>query len=237
MPNESRDRRPRGVGSDRGRPRGPITVTPRGELPRWVRDEITRSTGKEKREAALVEFSAGLGAFSDERYRQAAAAFRRAKALSPRAGTVRELLGLACYQIEEWEESLRELRAYRRLTGETEHMAVEMDCLRALRRADSIEKTWTLFSELGGSKDAEDEMRVVYGSYLLDSARIAEAWKVVKPGRLIANPGESSLRRWAVAARVAAASGDREAAHRLLDAIRREDPDLEWLDELEAAID
>ena len=38
-----------------GRPqRGRITAVPSGQLPRWVRDEIIRSTGKEKRETFLV---------------------------------------------------------------------------------------------------------------------------------------------------------------------------------------
>ena len=40
-----------------------------------------------------------------------------------------------------------------------------------------------------------------------------------------------------VAVRVAAAAGDRDAARRLLDAIRREDPELDWLDELESLLD
>lgn len=219
------------------RRRGPITVTPGGELPRWVREEITRSTPKDRREAALAELSSGLAAFSEERFRQAAAALRRAKTLSPRAGTVRELLGLAEYQLEDWEACLRELRTYRRLTGETEHMAVELDALRALGRDDGVEKTWRLFFELGGSREAEDELRVVYASYLLDRGRVPEAWRVVNPGRLVANPGASTLRRWAVAVRVAAAAGDRDAARRILDAIRREDPELDWLDELESLLD
>lgn len=221
----------------RSPPRRPITVTPGGELPRWVREEISRSTPKERREAALAELSAGLNAFSEERYRQAAASLRRAKALAPRAGTVRELLGLAEYRLEDWESSLRELRTYRRLTGRTEHMAVELDDLRALGRDDAVDKTWALFFELGGTREAEDEVRVVYASHLLDRGRVRDAWRVINPGRLVANASPSTVRRWAVGVRVAAAAGDAAAARRLLDAIRREEPDAEWLEELESLVE
>lgn len=225
---------------DRGRSPEPredrrrsLTIQPGTPLPRWVREEITRSTPKERREGALIELSKGLEAFADDRPRQAVAALRRAKSLSPRAATVREILGLAAYQIEEWDEALRELRTFRRITGDTTHMAVEIDCLRAMGRAADVEKAWDLFNELGGERDSEDEVRVVYASHLLDQGRIADAWRVIKPGRLIANPPPAAVRRWAVAARVAAASGDKAAARTLFDAVRRESPDVEWLAELE----
>jgi tetratricopeptide (TPR) repeat protein len=218
---------------DRADRRKPLNLQPGAPLPRWVREEITRSTPKDRRDAALSELVSGLEAFADERYRQAATALRKAKSLSPRAATVREILGLSAYNIEAWEEALRELRTFRRITGETMHMAVELDCLRALGRDGDIGKTFELFLELGGDRDAEDEARVVYASHLLDQGRIADAWRVIKPGRLVNRAPAAALRRWAVAARVAAASGDAEAAGKILSAIRREDSDLEWLPELE----
>jgi len=235
---DSRDGRSgarRSDGDSAGR-RKPLTVQPGAPLPRWVREEITRSTAKERRDPALAELASGLDAFSEGRYRQAAAALRKAKGLAPRAATVREILGLATYQLEAWEESLRELRTFRRLTGETIHMAVELDCLRALGRHGDITKTYEMFFELGGDRSAEDEVRVVYASHLLDEKRIADAWRVIKPGRLVANAPDSALRRWAVAARVAAATGDGDAVRTLVGAIRREDAELEWLSDLESEL-
>ncbi|MFP5332563.1 MAG: hypothetical protein ACLGHX_09435 [Acidimicrobiia bacterium] len=202
-----------------------------GQLPRWIRDEIIHSTPKERRDAAIRELEAGLTAFADERFGKAAGALRRAKELAPRASTIREMLGLAAYQLEQWDEALRELRTFRRLTGVTDHMAVEMDCLRALGRVDGIEKTWELFNEHGGSKEAEDEIRVVYASSLLERGERERAWLVIKPGRLVASPSDSMLRRWAVAARVAEANRDRDTARTLVLAIRDADPDLPWLDQ------
>jgi predicted Zn-dependent protease len=174
----------------------------------------------------------GLENFADERFRQAASSLRRAKDLAPRAATVRELLGLSYYQLEQWKDALAELKTFRRMTGETTHMAVEMDCLRALGRPGDVEKTWDNFEELGGERDTEDELRVVYASHLMDLGRISEAWRVIKPGRLIANPPEAMVRRWAVAARVAHEAGDDGAARTLYDNIKKNAGSVPWLDDL-----
>jgi hypothetical protein len=69
----------------------------------------------------------------------------------------------------------------------------------------------------------------VYASFLLDKGETDRAWVAIKPGRLVSSPSESMLRRWAVAARVSDANGDRETARRLILAIRDADPDIPWL--------
>ena len=116
-----------------------ITAIPAGTLPRWVKDEIARATSKDRREAALHLLEQGIGQFADERYRPAIESLGQAKALAPRSSTIRELLGLANYYAEKWLPALQELRAFRRLTGESLHMPVEMDALRALgRNADVV---------------------------------------------------------------------------------------------------
>lgn len=174
----------------------------------------------------------GIARFADERFRAAVDHLTQVKALAPRAALARELLGLSYYYLENWSQALQELRAYRRFTGETLHMPVEIDCLRALRRPADVDKTYELFRELGGDKDTEREAAVVYASHLLDLDRVAEAWRVIKPGRLISPASESEIRRWYVAARVALAANDIGAAKKFVDAIDRENPSLPGLDEL-----
>ncbi len=178
----------------------------------------------------------GIGRFADGRYRAAIDDLAAVKALSPRAAIVRELLGLSNYYLENWSPALQELRAYRRLTGETIHMPVELDCLRALRKANDVDKTFALFHELGGDKDTEREAAVVYASHLLDQGRVAEAWRVIKPGRLVNPAPVSELRRWFVAARVALAAGDKEAAGKLVDAINRQDASMPGLADLKSQV-
>lgn len=220
-----------------GRPqRGRITAVPSGQLPRWVRDEIIRSTGKEKREPAIFHLSKGMEAFADERYPAAAAELRKAKELSPRAATIRELLGLAAYRSGQWEEALRELRTFRRITGEMLHTPVELDCLRALGNHQGIATAWKMIQEADLHPETQNEARVVYASYLVDQGRPRDAWAVIRPGRLVASPTPGQLRRWFVAARVALAAGDPDAARKLLDAVESHEVDFEGVEELRSQL-
>lgn len=216
--------------------RGNITSVTSGQLPRWVRDEIVRSTGKEKREPALFHLAKGMEAFADERYRSAIPEFRKAKELSPRAATVRELLGLAAYRSGQWEEALRELRTFRRITGDLTHTPVELDCLRALGRQDGVATTWKMIQDADLRPETQHEARVVYASHLLDEGRPRDAWAVIRPARLVSSPSPAELRRWFVAARVALAAGDREAARKLLDAVESHEVDFEGVEGLRAEL-
>lgn len=240
---QDRSRRGRDSDGDRGRQGGSgerrsIAAVPAGgELPRWVREEITRTAPKDRREPAITHLSKGVAEFADERYGAAFDQLKRAKDLAPQAATIRELLGLSAYHLERWQEALRELRTFRRISGETSQVPVELDCLRALGRPEDVEKTYRQLQKLDPYPETDDEARVVFASSLLDRGLTADAWKVIKPGRLTANPRPSLLRRWFVAARVALASGDVEAAKKFTSAITVADPDFPGLEEIGTEID
>lgn len=197
-----------------------------------MKEEIQRVTPKDRREPTMKLLADAALLFSESRYPQALPKLREAKKLSSRTATIRELLGLTAYRTGNWEEALRELRTFRRLTGDTTHMAVEMDCLRALDRPADVEKVWRLFHELGGGPAAEKEMSVVYGSFLLDQGRAKDAWKVTSPKRIQADAKEHDLRRWYVAARAAAALGDFDTAEQLAGAIEEREVSFPGLEEL-----
>jgi hypothetical protein len=201
-----------------------------------LREEIARTTKKDRRDAVINLIRAAADAFESGRYPAARQKLLEAKKLSSRAGAVRELLGLSSYRMGLWEESLRELRTYRRITGDTRHMAVEMDAQRALGRDGDVHKTWESFGQLGGSPGAESEMRVVYGSFLLDNGDAQGAWQATRPKRLVANPPDWELRMWYVAARAAARLGDAETAKQLADGIEQRDPAFPGMDELRSEI-
>lgn len=222
-------RRKEGAGGEK---RKSIAAVPAGDLPRWVREEITRTAPKERREPALIHLSKAVEEFSSERFGAAREHLRRAKDLAPQAATIRELLGLSSYHTERWEEALRELRTFRRISGEASQMPVEMDCLRALGRPEDVARTYKQFQMTDHYPEADDEARVVYASDLLDRGLVSEAWNVIKPGRLIANPRPSLLRRWYVAARIARAAGDADAAGKFVAAIADVDPEFPGLDEI-----
>lgn len=213
-----------------------ITSVKGGQLPKWVRDEITRSTPKDRRDPAILHLSKALELFADERYPAAVGELRQAKKLSPRSATIRELLGISAYRSGNWEEALRELRTFRRLTGDLIHYPVEMDCLRALDRTDDVIKAWDKLQDYDISPTINHEARVVYASFLLDQGRPRDAWPVIKPGRLVASPSQGELRRWFVAARVALEAGDKDAARRLVAALDEQELDFEGVDELRRAV-
>ncbi|MFV1962391.1 MAG: tetratricopeptide repeat protein [Acidimicrobiia bacterium] len=223
-------------GGQKPRPHQTITSVTSGQLPKWVREEIVRSTPKDRREPALGHLSKGMQEFADERYGAALPELRSAKELSPRSSTVRELLGLSAYRSGRWEEGLRELRTFRRITGDLIHMPVEMDCLRALGRKEDVTKTWDRIQEHDISATVSNEARVVYASFLLDEGKAREAWPIIKPGRLIASPSPGEIRRWYVAAKVALEAGDKDAARRIVAALDEQEPDFEGVDELRQAL-
>lgn len=213
-------------------PRGSAT----GALPRWVMEELARVTPRGRGPQAAAELEQAAVAFVAGRYGKAWHHAEEAKGLSPRLPAIREMLGLSAYRLGRWEQALAELRTYRRLSGDTTHLPVEMDALRALDRGDDVEAAHRLLRRLGGPPAALDEGRVVYGSFLLDVGRDREAWELTRPARLSADPTESELRVWYVAARAALRLDDRAAADRLLKAIQEADPAFPGLDGLSAAL-
>ena len=224
-----------GDGHRGGAPRRAARVAPGSgdaELPKWMRDELRRVTGKERLNAATAAVTRAVEAFADEEYETAHRELRKAKSASSRASCVRELLGLAAYHTGNWREAVAELRAYRRMTGDVIYMPAEMDALRAQGDREGVEKTWLRIQEAGGHPSTDSEARVVYGSFLLDEGRPREAWSATGPVQLQPDPPPHLLRRWYVAARAAAALGDGETALRLASAIRERQPDLPGLEEL-----
>ena len=230
----------------KNRSSGRTAVGAGADLPKWLREEVVRSTKKDRRDATLNLLSAAAGSFEEGRYAAARKKLIEAKALSSRAGAIRELLALSCYRMGNWQEALREIRTFRRITGDTTHMAVEMDSLRALERFHPlmivvgtalplillIAATWETFQELGGSKAAEAELRVVYGSFLLDQGKDRDAWEVTRPQRLTEDSPEWEIRRWYVAARAAARLGDKGTAKQIATAIEKQDPAMPGLEAL-----
>lgn len=176
---------------------------------------------------AAAHFAAG-------RHSQALSEARNAKRHAPQSPTVIETIGIAAYRSELWDEALRELKAFRRRTGEGTHLALEMDVLRALGRDADVEKTFALVRPAEMDAAARSEAKVVYASYLLDHGRPREAWAVAKPGKMGDSPSEAALRQWYVAARAAVAAGDLETATKIGQRIRKNDaafPGLELLDQ------
>lgn len=206
-------------------------------LPRHVVESLMRVTPASRQNAALASLGAAAEAFSDGQYHAAVRKASHAKDLASRDATIREILGLASYRVGDWQTALRELRTYRRLSGETTHMPVEMDVLRALNRDDDIKALWLEFKKLGGGPAVKKEARVVYASYLIDIGDLDEAHQVAGKPKKVDDPWPEDLRLWYVAARIAALTGSKDEARRIASSILLEDPSFPGLDELDRLID
>jgi len=77
------------------------------------------------------------GELLDEDPQLALAHARAARQSASRLACVREAVGVAAYHAGEYAEASRELRAYRRLSGRAEYLAVLADCERAAGRPDA----------------------------------------------------------------------------------------------------
>lgn len=206
------------------------------DLPNWVVDALVRVTPKDRVEPALEALGEASAAMADGRYHVAVKQAKKAKSLSPQDATVRETLGLAAYRVGDWDVALAELRAYRRMAGDAQHLPLEMDVHRALGRDRDVEKTWETLNEADVQPKVWKEGKVVYGSYLLDHGKPEEAWDITGPKRVGPNADEADLRVWYVAARAAAMKGENEAARRIADAIVLNDPSFAGLDALDKEI-
>lgn len=77
------------------------------------------------------------GEFLDEDPQLALAHARAARSSASRLACVREAVGVAAYHAGEYAEASRELRAYRRLSGRGDYLAVLADCERAAGRPEA----------------------------------------------------------------------------------------------------
>jgi tetratricopeptide (TPR) repeat protein len=105
---------------------------------------------------------------------------RAARDRASRVAAVREAVGVAAYHAEDYAEAARELRAYRRMSGDSGYRAVLADCERALGRP---EVALRLVAEaLGEGPDAEEtvELRIVESGARLDLGEDAAARLVLE---------------------------------------------------------
>ena len=100
-----------------------------------MRDEL--SSLAHANAATVAGHLVATGEFLDEDPQLALAHARAARASASRLACVREAVGVAAYHAGEYAEASRELRAYRRLSGRADYLAVLADCERAAGRPEA----------------------------------------------------------------------------------------------------
>jgi tetratricopeptide (TPR) repeat protein len=134
---------------------------------------------------------------------------------APGIASAHELLGLTHYRMGQWNAAIKELEAFRSLTGSTEQHPVLADCYRAQKRWARVDELWEDLRAASPSADLVAEGRIVVAGSLADRGRMSDA--IAKPHHLRMAYALADLRE---------RSGDVPGARDLFEWVARHDPDL-----------
>ena len=158
--------------------------------------------------------------------REAQRVAEEARRLASRSATVREVLGLALYRSERFQDALRELQAFRRISGRPDQNHLIADCHRA---AGAPEKAIPLVQEALDAAipdEARAEAAVVGGAALADLGRYQEALSLLRRfDRRGPSARPHDLRIWYVMGDVLEKAGRRSEAADRFRRILEHDPD------------
>jgi tetratricopeptide (TPR) repeat protein len=132
------------------------------------------------------------GTLLDEDPEASLAHARAARDRASRVAAVREAVGVAAYYAGDYAEAAREIRAYRRMSGDTAYRAVLADCERAQGRPDVALRL--VAEALAENPDPEEtvELRIVEAGARLDLDEAAAA-RLVLEGALGGRPDPETL--------------------------------------------
>lgn len=236
-------------------PRVPDEITA-DQLDKQARAELRTLPGDLAEAVARLLVAVTLADDPELAYRYAV----QARELAARVGIVRETCGIAAYQAGHWAEALAELRAARRITGQSTYLPMMADCERALGRPDRALDLIGEASALGPeaiSRATQIELRIVESGIrrdqgFPDAALVALRSPELTDDRirpelarlyyayadtLLETERADEARYWFGRAAAADTDGETDAAERLdeIDLISFEDLDEEELDEEELA--
>lgn len=157
------------------------------EIPDWADpadlDKSVRAAlrGLEPRNAQKVAGHLVVaGTLVDEQPEEALVHARAARDRASRIAVVREAVGVAAYHAGDYAEAARELRAYRRMSGDPGYRAVLADCERALGRPEVALRL--VREALAERPDAEEttELRLVEAGARQDLGELPAAQLVLE---------------------------------------------------------
>jgi tetratricopeptide (TPR) repeat protein len=199
------------VGEGRSSRGAPDRVFGRGT--RSVAEEIRSTARPGQGDLALRAFEEAVDLLQRNRTGAAVSSAQRAKDLAPRSGLVREVLGIALYRAERFRDALRELQAYRRMTGRLDQNHLIADCYRALGSPEKAVDPAREALKARLPDDVRAEAAIVGGSALADLGRFTEALSMLSGSRTSQRLSrDSDLRVWYVMGDILERAGRRTEA-------------------------
>jgi tetratricopeptide (TPR) repeat protein len=195
-------------------------------LPRDVVTELRHMSRPGKADAAIARLERAVQLLERGDARGAAAEAGKAKALAPRAPAVREVLGLALYQLERFPQALSEMQAYRRMSGRADQNHIIADSLRAVGRPErAVPLAEEALAARGVPLSAKAESVIVAASALADRGKFDQALGMLRRIRTRDDvAGPEVLRVWYVTGSILERAGRRAEARREFQKILRHDP-------------
>jgi tetratricopeptide (TPR) repeat protein len=195
-----------------GKPKGTPTKAP--DLPREILDEVRRSTKPTAQRDTLSRLARAIELLDRDDPKAAVAEAEKAKVLSSRSSSVREVLGLALYGAGRWQEAVTELKAYRRMTGRVDQNHLIADSLRGMgRAADAVPLAEEVLRERSVPHEVKAEAVIVAASALADQGRYAEALSFLSRARTREDVSAPyTLRLWYVRGDILEKAGRRDEA-------------------------
>jgi tetratricopeptide (TPR) repeat protein len=206
--------------------RGPQRRGSIDALPRPIQDELRRSAPAGRVRDAMSRLARAIELLDRDDPKAAAAEAEKAKSLAPRSSAVREVLGLAYYGLERWQDALTELKAYKRFSGRSDQNHLIADSLRGLGRPqEAVPLAEEALRVKGVPNEAKAEAVIVAASALADQGRFAEALAFLGRARTREDVAEGyTLRLWYVRGDILDRAGRRSEAADEFRKIVRHDP-------------
>ena len=194
-------------------------------LPGEVVSELRHMSKPGRAEDAIARLERSVQLLERGDARGAGAEATKAKGFAPRAPAVREVLGLALYGQERYQEALTEMQAYRRMSGRADQNHIIADCLRSLGRPDrAVPLAEEALAARGVPVAAKAEAVIVAASALADQGKFDQALGMLRRIRTrddVATP--EVIRVWYVTGDILERSGHRDEARREFRKIVRHD--------------
>jgi hypothetical protein len=166
-------------------------------LPEDVAREVVRAAGpglSAKVEQILAE---AAKAYERDRYQDARRLLKPLAERLPAAAAVRELHGLTLYRMGRWKEAIRELDAFRALTGSHDQHPVLADCHRALKHWKAVGELWEELRVASPGADVVAEGRIVAAGALADRGDVRGAISLLEKARTdVKRPKLHHVRVW-----------------------------------------
>jgi tetratricopeptide (TPR) repeat protein len=161
-----------------------------------VRDELLRAVGPTRVARYEQRLKDASRAFDAERFGDAVRILRKLSDDAPGSAAVRELHGLTLYRLGRWRPAIRELEAFRSISGSTEQHPVLADSYRAVHQHEMVNELWDELREASPNAALVTEGRIVMAGSQADRGDVAGAIQTLERGfNLPKRPKEHHLRR------------------------------------------